>query len=343
MQSRIFDLIARSFPNSFSYDELWNAVRTDPRWTKTQEYFDDLLEDRIARRMIERAGNTYTVISTVLLPLPAHGVRPRRHRATRGAALPPNTILYNNEFGYTVDFNALISSGLTFDHNGNKPIIHLTKVNSNRIEPLVNRYYPPNAKNRFNALYNANPRLETWSFDNVLEMVKIINNDNHTRASNNQMRRITDFIIDQNNNFWNLVIAGDIDLIDTLIDYVYEGGLGIPKSLCSKVCKYLSEFANKRINPQLENNYYFINDKVVRAVMNYYFDYYRRHVAGISTATKIERGPWTSKKRGMIGLSYRNLYTVLNELYINECPLLTRTQFDHILWFCYKSYTNAEL
>lgn len=231
-------------------------------------------------------------------------------------------VLYPNEFSIDRFLQKLIAKGLTivYDNLGN-PIVELTENNSNIIENeiIYNPRYPLNVQNI------VNDNFDFSNYDLVDEAVRTIDKDNYTFAKTRpgSIEEIVAFITNPVNDFEVKVKRGDTLLIDELIN---SKTINKEKSLCSKVCKYLNEYTQ-------ENHFdYFINDSVVRAILPYYLRYYENE----ELLRKID----TLEKRKSI--TYLDLFTCLEWLFVNHSSNLTRSKLDHILWYSYKSYKNKE-
>jgi hypothetical protein len=156
--------------------------------------------------------------------------------------------------------------GLEIDPDRN--IVLLTKKNSQIIERLFledGDYYP-----------FAEKLFERFGKDSVMvnkdkalfAVVREIDRDNSTNVWRYKRNRwalnaLVEYMADTKNDFWKKLEKGEKNLPDKLRD---KGGTSV-RSLSSKVCKYLSEYAFKKDN-------YFIDDKFIRCALLFYLDYY---------------------------------------------------------------------
>ena len=124
------------------------------------------------------------------------------------------------------------------------------------------------------------------------------------------------------NDFWKRLKDGDEKLPDELSSN--NVGTTAVKSLSSKICKYLSEEMYGKDN-------YYINDKFIRHALLFYLDYYG--VNHNKTSNYLD-----GKAR-----SYADLYSLLAELHKERDKKhndgkITKSELDHIIWYCYKSF-----
>ena len=169
-----------------------------------------------------------------------------------------------------------------------------------------------------------------FSFTNrshVVSVVKQIDSDNgtldHKNHHDSAINSFSDFIVNPANDFL-LKLNGTIKDIKQLVaDLKASCTAYNANSLASKVCKYFHEY-------RYGHDKFFINDSVVRSVLPYYLDAYGiKH--GLSNAKQFD------------ALSYSDLYDLLDALYSKIPPFkcgraMTKTEFDHILWYCYRNY-----
>ena len=139
------------------------------------------------------------------------------------------------------------------------------------------------------------------------------------------------YISNPNNNFFNNLKSGCVGLPDEICN---KCGNGL-KSLSSKVCKYLFGFF-QYTNTNGGDNKYYINDSYIRHALLFYLDYY-----GVNKVA----GSKKLKNTGNVdSLSYKELHHLLSELHKardikHNDGILTKTELDHIIWYCYKSFT----
>lgn len=106
------------------------------------------------------------------------------------------------------------------------------------------------------------------NIDNSLFAVaREIDRDNSTNVwrynNRDDFYSMIQFILNPESNFFDRLERGDIALPDEIVE---QCGSRV-KSLSSKICKYLSEFA-------FQKDDYYINDSVVRHILLFYLDYY---------------------------------------------------------------------
>lgn len=217
---------------------------------------------------------------------------------------------------------------LDFDEQRN--IVKLTKANSIIIEKLIlndDNYFP------FSKIiydYYEKNKVQK-NIDNALfAVVREIDRDNSTnvwryKENRTNFNKAISYMSNPQNNFFIRLEKGEISLPDELVDICTTG----LKSLSSKICKYLSEwmFPNK--------DSYYINDKFVRRTVLFYLDYYDLEKKVNDKSIK--------SSRQVDDLSYESLFYLLDELrkkasYTHKDGGLTKSELDHILWYCYKSF-----
>ena len=189
--------------------------------------------------------------------------------------------------------------------------------------PGLAKKYLPHAHDVYNRLSGGTP--SAFNFRNrsdVYEVVAQIDKDNGTldlsKHYGSAVNAFTDYIINPANNF-ETRLNGSVITIKQLVADLLNNFMSLPvhykaKSLASKVCKYFHEY-------RYNNDLFFINDSVVRSILPYYCDKY-----GISHPSP----------SGIEHLSYEDLYDLLDALYAH-CPAgMTKSDMDHILWYCYR-------
>lgn len=204
-------------------------------------------------------------------------------------------------------------------------LVLLTKQNTEIIEALIqndDEYFP------FSQLL-----FDHFGFENIrnntnralFAVAREIDRDNSTnvwryKKNRDGFYKLVEYISNPANAFFEALDRGDPSLPDKL---VRKCGKGV-KSLSSKICKYLSEFAFQKDN-------YYINDSFVRHTLLFYLDYYGVEHPGLNTSIAVD------------ALDYQSLYGWLeklhkarNEKYGDE---IKKSELDHILWYCYKSFS----
>ena len=176
----------------------------------------------------------------------------------------------------------------------------------------------------------------------LLRMVDLINSTNLWRMKGQRRQalfNIADFIVTPLNDFWTKLSEGPKknSLVDDLTAASLRGAKndGVEaSSFASKVCRHFDWLFNK------SNDRYFLNDSVVRRVLPYYLNHYR---------VKIDINKFRYKWKGQYyyhlaysrGFRYDDLYNCLEALKnaVDPNNVLTKTQFDQLMWYCYR-YEN---
>ena len=179
--------------------------------------------------------------------------------------------------------------------------------------------------------YKKCPLTGSAAKDAILDIIRMIDLENSTnvwRYVENRIYiiRMVDYIVDSSTNFWNDLKNCDQNLVAKLLNFA-NGNKGDdegPKSLASKVCRYLSEleYNNK--------DSYYINDSVVRHVLPYYLSFF-----GINPK------PCHKSKQDFDNLTYDDVACYLDKikfiLKTQHSINLTKTELDHIMWYCYRN------
>lgn len=219
------------------------------------------------------------------------------------------------------DFNKFVSdNGLTVD----RKIVLLTKQNAEIVENLIRNdddYFPFSQK-LFN-YYGIN-QIKDNTGKSLFAVVREIDRDNSTnvwryRTNRDSFKKMISYIADPKTDFFGRLEKGETSLPDSI---TRQCGAGL-KSLSSKVCKYLCDFAFQKDN-------YYINDSIVRHVLLFYLDFYNVDHPELKSSHAVDK------------IDYQTLYSWLsklhkarNEAYKDE---MTKNELDHILWYCYKSF-----
>ncbi len=215
----------------------------------------------------------------------------------------------------------LANRGVAFDANW---LIKLDEANSQIIERLIVEGIPGSSKKYVSSptLYdNVNPEDYKYNRDAVYSWVRNIDKSNGTM---DYMRHFsacefyTDWILNEDNNFYSK-LDGNESTVKNLVNEMYNAFAGSTNgynaaSLASKVCKYLHE-------KFYGHDKFYINDSVVRSVLPYFLDKY--HI-----------------NANLARMDYTMLYDLLKRLHQAACPTLSKTEFDHLLWFTYKAYNK---
>ena len=213
-------------------------------------------------------------------------------------------------------------------------VVEITNNNSIKIEKSIHENDDYNA-NFIKKIYEFHKMKNNGAFPKtgpnaktaVLDVVRMIDLENSTniwryKTKRHYLTNMVDFMIDDSNEFWSKLEKGEKELVDTLIEKSGAVDTDGPKSLASKICKYISEM----ISPG--RDYYYINDHVVRHVLPYYLNYY-----GIKMHSK--------NKTDFDSISYAMLFDYLNEIKKMAKVNLSKSEIDHILWYCYR-YQNYD-
>lgn len=212
-------------------------------------------------------------------------------------------------------------------------LVKLTKSNSRIVENLIrNDYgYIPFANMIYKQLCSEN----NDSFPNTAyawsALVRIIDLDNSTqvwRFHKHDFHKIIDYIVEPTNNFIDRLSHGDVSLVEEIKDSMKPVDI---KSLPSKICKYTSEYMNFGDN-------YFINDYYIRSMLPFYLDYY--HVDWSNICTRNCLAMKTHREALPYQVLFNLLEALLEKINENEQEPLTKSELDHIIWYCYKSYSR---
>lgn len=247
---------------------------------------------------------------------------------------PKPIIRYGEPLERSEELNELVTTkGLEI---GNNNLVRLTKGNSKIIETALKEddgYFDfsrivfeyltiKEGKNRF-------PYESKSAWIKLIRMIDLVNYTQVWRFRRGSIESIVSFITDPQNKFVSRLKAGDIKLVDEMTKKIAIEQNADIKSLPSKICKYVSEYSNPECGDK-----YFINDYYIRSMLPYYLDYYKvdyRHIE-------------LDKKSVRESLSYEELFNLmdalLNKVNEQEKERLTKNELDHIIWYCYKSYSR---
>ena len=167
----------------------------------------------------------------------------------------------------------------------------------------------------------------------VVRMIDIENSTNVWRFNRDGLIAMVDYIVDNHDIFLaNLLSDNDstrCGVVETLINAVNPEGEDSdetePRSLASKICKYLAQYITGG-----NDNLYFINDSFVRKTLPFYCAYYEVTI------------PY---KYSEYADDYKKLFEILEALRLKAAKVereepLTRGHMDHIMWYCYKNSGN---
>lgn len=207
-------------------------------------------------------------------------------------------------------------------------VVEITNQNSAIIEQHINDNASYNAnftgkiyeyhKNKNGGVFPTSGLNAEEALTDVVRMIDLENSTNIWRYKSKRpyIKNMVNFMINPESNFWDDLKNGRVDLIDRLLEQSGAKDNSGPKSLASKICKYLCE-----IMYGLDN--YYINDGVVRRVLPYYLNYY-----GIEMPTR--------NKTKFDSMSYQDLFNCLEKVKEASKSNLKRTEIDHIMWYCYR-------
>ena len=162
----------------------------------------------------------------------------------------------------------------------------------------------------------------------VLALVKIIDYENSTDVwvhCRESFIKMVKYITNPNGDFWPRLKKGEIDLVDDLTNAsvgktkrMTKNGVKVVEakfeSLASKICKYFAEYI-------LGKDFYYINDKFVNKVLPFYYYYYFGQNISVQN------------------ISYGDLFKYIEKIHneVSKTDVLTKSELDHLMWYCYKS------
>lgn len=203
-----------------------------------------------------------------------------------------NSLIIENDISKNPDYNA---------HFTNKIFEYHKQINKGK--------FPQTGKKAKEAVFD------------VVRMIDLENNTNiwkYKKTKRQYLTNMVNFMVNVKSNFWNELKSGNPKLVDKLIE---ESGAPSdadgPKSLASKICKYLSEL----MWPGSDS--YYINDSVIRHVLPYYLNFY-----AIKTTSK--------NKNYFDSISYGDLFDYMEKIRKTTSLKLKKSEIDHIMWYCYR-------
>lgn len=222
-------------------------------------------------------------------------------------------------------FDNLIKINKLKVSDGKNLIVLMTKENVETIENLI--------ENDDDCFPFSKIVFESFGLDKIkhntekslFAVVREIDRDNSTnvwryKKNRDNLYKVILYIMNDDNDFWGRLEEGDVELPDEIAN---QCGPGL-KSFSSKICKYLCEFAFQKDN-------YYINDSYVRAMILFYLDYY-----GVEH-------PELKSKENVDALTYADIHAWLEKLHnardMKHEGKITKNELDHILWYCYKSFS----
>lgn len=158
------------------------------------------------------------------------------------------------------------------------------------------------------------------NYEVMLALIREIDRDNSTNVwrygNKSKIEAVLDYIF-KSSSFYGDLKSGRKKLPDILNESAGGGIL----SLSSKICKYLSEYEFCADN-------FFIYDSYVRALIGFYYDEYVSKTHHFTTTKNI---------------TYEELFDLLEQILKNarikdSNPSLKRSELDHLIWYCYKSF-----
>jgi len=240
-------------------------------------------------------------------------------------------------------FNVLGVERGTDDTNGDNPdyLVLLKSYNSRKVEEKLTNdpNYITFTKNLVEYYKSTTPDHE-FPINNekavlaVVRMIDIENSTNVWRFNRDGLNNMVKYIAESDtfiNDLFATEISDRCSLVESLISAANpvgadSSGKAEPRSLASKICKYLSQY----LSPDDNDDYYFINDSFVRKTLPFYCAYY-----GVDIG---DRKEYETK--------YEQLFGILDDIrrkaahkHDND-QKLTRGKMDHIMWYCYKNSGN---
>ncbi|MBR2590206.1 MAG: hypothetical protein IKE65_04710 [Clostridia bacterium] len=202
-------------------------------------------------------------------------------------------------------------------------IILLTKENAKIVEKLIRNdddYFPFSQK-IFD--YYGLDQVKNNSNKALFAVIREIDRDNSTnvwryKTNRDSFYKMVSYITAPENDFFVKLEKGETELPDS----INQCGSGL-KSLSSKVCKYLCDFAFKKDN-------YYINDSIVRRMLLFYLDYYNIEHSELKSSCQVDQLDYKTLHNWLL-----QLHSARNTKYNDE---ITKSELDHILWYCYKSF-----
>ena len=222
---------------------------------------------------------------------------------------------------------------LQLDFDETTFIVNLTTDNVDKIINYIktDNSYIPFARyifERFKLSFGNIVDIQRNRDNSLLAILIEIDRDNSTqvwryRYKRDAMLKFIEFILNEDNEFFERLKNGDSILVDDIINYCGTTLVSFASKACTQLFEYMF----------MENghgNKFYKNDKFVRAVLPYYLDYYgvehRFHNKNVSNTIK-----------------YSELHDYLDKLrYAAEQrhgAIITREGLDQILWYCYKSFS----
>lgn len=245
-----------------------------------------------------------------------------------------------NETKNTWWSNIVKNKGLDFCGGTNGYLVAINKHNAEIIENGIkeDESYNDNFLKKIYEYYRylnngVVPKTGKEAYKVIFDLIRMIDLENSTnqwryKKNRDNLKRMVDYIIKEDGDFWERLKKGDSKLVNDLRLYAVEGKADIngPKSLASKVCKYFNELFFEG------HNDYYINDSVVRHALPYYLEYY-----GINKKQ--------NSKTYFENLEYEDLHEYMDEL-LRKVSLngdIKRSELDHILWYCYRFENSSEM
>ncbi len=226
-------------------------------------------------------------------------------------------------------------------------LVALTKDNSNFVEAKINSdsYFPSTKyvcgyyKEILNIDFSDVSNLNTKrAYEHLIRLIDYENSTNVWRFNRAAFKKIIEYIGNPENNFYNDLANGDVNLPDKIMRQAGKRIL----SLCSKVCKYLGEY----IIGEAHNKYY-IYDWYVAHVLPFYLDAYS---VEFEIVIKDKKYINFDRKQAMKGcllthhtmnhynISYAEFHYLMSELHKCLEQDISKSQLDHIMWYCYRNY-----
>ena len=120
---------------------------------------------------------------------------------------------------------------------------------------------------KINLIINQHKSVDTYTLSDLTEFIRRVARDNSTRTSNRNIDILAKYIFNNISVFLNRIKTGDYSLVDEIADLRHLGATRKEPSLASKVCRYIDDW-------YYGNDYFTINDSVVRVLLPYYYRFY---------------------------------------------------------------------
>ena len=321
-QTKVFDEIAKSMGN-FTFESILLKLENDSRWNKDKGYLKGIIKDRIKRKVISTTGeNSYKY--------------EKNEQSINKEDTKKFILKYNDKIGVTEDFQKLLNKGvLTYENPTN--LVKLSLDNSIKIENMISnddRYKFLFSKIVFDSCCELNTSTHVKEFkrdrDSYTAVLIMIDSDNSTQVFGKNRKdfyRIINFIINDEERFYERLKNNDISLVNDLINQCSENLI----SFCSKVCKFLNQW-------MFNGDGYYIYDYYVLNIIPYYLEYYKNNYSEEYKSLNID----VSKINDRDYCYFYNLLSKVHSLRNYEFKdSISKDLLDHIMWYSYRSYKQS--